>query len=172
MQLGAALLSAIAARARGRAYNDSLCSLELNPPSAAPARGNAQGVLPWGLPAGKVAVALGAEYRLEQQTDIRDPLQIGAIPGWGGGNFAQFSGAYHVEEGFLEVNAPLLRNNFVQSLDFNAAGRITSYSTSGTVQTWKLGLTSQINEDIRVRASWSDNIRAPFISELFTSQPP
>src|SRR5882724_11112690 len=134
--------------------------------------GSAQGVLPWGLPAGKVAVALGGEYRLEQQTDIRDPLQIGAIPGWGGGNFAQFSGAYHVEEGFVEVNVPLLRNNFVQSLDFNAAGRITSYSTSGTVQTWKLGVTSQINDDIRVRASWSSDIRAPFISELFTRQPP
>jgi iron complex outermembrane receptor protein len=134
--------------------------------------GSAQGVLPWGLPAGKVAVALGGEYRLEQQTDTRDPLQIGAIPGWGGGNFAQFSGSYHVEEGFVEVNAPLLRNNYVQSLDFNAAGRITSYSTSGTVQTWKLGVTSQVNDDIRVRASWSDDIRAPFISELFTSQPP
>jgi iron complex outermembrane receptor protein len=134
--------------------------------------GSAQGVLPWGLPAGKVAVALGGEYRLEQQTDTRDPLQIGAIPAWGGGNFAQFSGAYNVEEGFVEVNAPLLKNDFVQSLDFNAAGRITSYSTSGTVQTWKLGLTSQVNDDIRVRASWSDDIRAPFISELFTSQPP
>lgn len=134
--------------------------------------GSLQGVLPWGLPAGQVAVALGGEYRLEQQTDRRDPLQIGAIPGWGGGNFAQFSGHYHVEEGFLEINAPLLKNDFIQSLDFNAAGRVTGYSTSGTVQTWKLGLTSQINDDIRLRASWSDDIRAPFISELFTSQPP
>ena len=133
---------------------------------------SAQGVLPWGLPAGKVAVALGGEYRLEQQRDIRDPLQIGAIPAWGGGNFAQFSGAYNVKEGFLEVNAPLLRDNFVQSLDFNAAGRYTSYSTSGDVQTWKLGLTSQVNDDLRLRASSSDDIRAPFISELFTSQPP
>jgi iron complex outermembrane receptor protein len=133
---------------------------------------SAQGVLPWGLPAGKVAVALGGEYRLEQQRDIRDPLQIGAIPAWGGGNFAQFSGAYNVKEGFLEVNAPILKDDVVQSLDFNAAGRITSYSTSGTVQTWKLGLTSQVNDDLRLRASWSDDIRAPFISELFTSQPP
>ncbi|HWY65444.1 MAG TPA: TonB-dependent receptor [Rhizomicrobium sp.] len=133
---------------------------------------SAQGVLPWGLPAGKVAVAFGGEYRLEQQRDIRDPLQIGAIPAWGGGNFAQFSGAYNVKEGFLEVNAPVLKDDVVQTLDFNAAGRITSYSTSGTVQTWKLGLTSQVNDDLRLRASWSADIRAPFISELFTSQPP
>lgn len=133
---------------------------------------SAQGVLPWGLPAGNIAVALGGEYRLEQQRNIRDPLQIGTIPGWGGGNFAQYSGQYNVKEGFLEVNAPLLKDNFVQSLDFNAAGRFTDYSTSGQVQTWKLGMTSQINDDIRVRASWSADIRAPFISELFTSQPP
>jgi hypothetical protein len=33
-------------------------------------------------------------------------------------------------------------------------------------------MTSQINDDIRLRASWSADIRAPFISELFTSQPP
>jgi outer membrane receptor protein involved in Fe transport len=58
-------------------------------------------------------------------------------------------------------NAPILKDNFVQSLDFNAAGRFTDYSTSGQVQTWKLGLTSQINDDIRVRASWSADIRAP-----------
>ncbi len=133
---------------------------------------SAQGVLPWGLPAGNVAVAFGGEYRLEQQRDIRDPLQIASFGGWGGGNFQQYAGQYNVEEGFLEVNAPLLKNNFVQSLDFNAAGRFTDYSTSGEVQTWKLGLVSQINDDIRVRTTWSNDIRAPFISELFTSQPP
>jgi outer membrane receptor protein involved in Fe transport len=133
---------------------------------------SAQGVLPWGLSAGNIAVAFGGEYRLEQQRNIRDPLQIGTIPGWGGGNFGQYSGQYNVKEGFLEINAPLLKDNFVQSLDFNAAGRFTDYSTSGAVQTWKLGLTSQLNDDIRVRASWSADIRAPFISELFTSQPP
>jgi iron complex outermembrane recepter protein len=133
---------------------------------------SAQGVLPWGLPAGKVAVAFGGEYRLEQQRDIRDPLQIGSFGGWGGGNFPQFAGQYNVKEGFLEINAPILKDNFVQSLDFNAAGRFTDYSTSGQVQTWKLGVTSQINDDLRVRTSWSNDIRAPFISELFTSQPP
>jgi iron complex outermembrane receptor protein len=131
-----------------------------------------QGVLPWGLPAGRVAVAFGGEYRLEQQRDIRDPLQIASAGGWLGGNFGAFAGQYNVKEGFLEINAPILKDNFVQSLDFNAAGRYTSYSTSGDVQTWKLGVTSQLNDDIRVRTSWSFDIRAPYISELFSSVPP
>src|SRR5678816_4849779 len=75
---------------------------------------------------------------------------------------------YNVEEGFLEVDVPVLKNQFVDSLDVSAAGRITSYSTSGMVQTWKLGATSQLNEDIKLRASWSNDIRAPGVGELFS----
>jgi len=128
-----------------------------------------QGKLPWGLAAGKIAVASGFEYRLEQQRDIRDPLQLGAVSAFGGSNFAQFAGQYNVKEGFLEFDAPLLKDQIVDTLDFNAAGRITDYSTSGTVETWKLGLTSQINEDIKVRTTLSSDIRAPAISELFAA---
>ena len=38
-------------------------------------------------------------------------------------------------EGFAEVDVPILKDNIVQNLDFDAAGRITSYSTSGLVET-------------------------------------
>jgi iron complex outermembrane recepter protein len=93
---------------------------------------------------------------------------LGAAGQWASGNFVPYRGQYHVEEGFLEVNAPIVRDTIVQSLDFNAAGRITSYSTSGEVETWKLGLTSQVNDSIRLRSTWSLDIRAPQISELFS----
>ncbi len=128
-----------------------------------------QGTLPWGLPAGKIATAFGFEDRLEQQRNQRDPLQLGASGVFESGNFSEFAGQYNVQEGFLELNVPVLRNQVVDSLEFNAAGRITSYSTSGMVQTWKLGMTSQINEDIKVRATLSSDIRAPGIGELFSS---
>ena len=36
-----------------------------------------QGELPWGFPAGHLAVATGYTYRLEQQTNYGDPLNIG-----------------------------------------------------------------------------------------------
>ena len=55
----------------------------------------------------------------------------------------------------------------MQSLDFNAAGRMTDYSTSGLVETWKLGFTSQLIDDIKLRAIWSVDIRAPTIQDLF-----
>jgi outer membrane receptor protein involved in Fe transport len=130
---------------------------------------SASGTVPFGLPAGKIAVATGFEYRLEQMRVQRDPLQLGATGVFESGNFAQYAGQYNVEEGFLELSIPILKNQFVDSLDFDAAGRITSYSTSGMVQTWKLGATSQVNEDIKLRASYSNDIRAPSVGELFAS---
>jgi len=127
------------------------------------------GALPWGLEAGKIAVALGFENRLEQQRNQRDPLQLGASGVWESGNFSQFAGQYNVQEGFLEIDVPVLKNQIVDDLSLSAAGRMTSYSTSGLVETWKLGATSQINQDIKVRATYSSDIRAPGIGELFLS---
>ena len=130
---------------------------------------SASGTLPFGLPAGNVAMATGFEYRHEQQRNRRDPLQLGATGVFQSGNFSEFAGQYHVEEGFLEFNIPVLRNNVVDSFDITAAGRITSYSTSGMVQTWKLGAISQVNSDIKLRASYSNDIRAPGVGELFSA---
>jgi outer membrane receptor protein involved in Fe transport len=129
--------------------------------------GSVQGTLPWQLPAGPVAVATGAEWRHEQGHILADPR--GATAQWGSGNFANMAGGYTVAEGFLEVDAPILKNDIVQSLDFNAAGRITSYSTSGMVETWKVGFTTQIIDDVRLRTVWSTDIRAPNLAELFTA---
>ena len=128
-----------------------------------------QGVLPWGFPAGKIALATGFEYRLEQERVRRDLLQLGASGVYESGNFPQYAGQYHVEEGFLEVTVPLLKDQIVDSLEVNGAGRITSYSTSGMAQTWKVGMTSQVNQDIKLRATLSSDLRAPTVPELFAS---
>ena len=78
-----------------------------------------------------------------------------------------YSGKYNVKEAFLEVNLPVLKNLLVQTLDVDLAGRFTSYSTSGDVQTWKIGINSQITDDFRIRGFLSSDIRAPIIYELF-----
>jgi len=129
--------------------------------------GSMQGKLPWGLPAGNIAVAFGGEYRHEQAGQFDIPA-INATNPYPAGNFAPYSGQYHVEEGFLEFDVPVLKNDIVEDLSANAAGRITSYSSSGLVQTWKLGLTGQIDDNIKVRGTWSYDIRAPLISELYS----
>ena len=126
-----------------------------------------QGVLPWGLPAGNIAVAFGGEYRHEQASQSQiDPVNV-SNP-WPAGNFKPYAGQYSTREGFVEADIPLLKDNVVQSLSANIAGRMTDYSTSGLVETWKLGLNSQIDENIKVRGTWSLDIRAPLISDLFS----
>ena len=129
---------------------------------------HARRAAPWQLPAGDVAVAFGARNTAMSRAEVIQANALGAAGQWAAGNFVPYRGQYHVEEGFLEVNAPIVKNTIVQSLDFNAAGRVTSYSTSGEVETWKLGLTSQVDDNIRLRSSWSLDIRAPQISELFS----
>ena len=131
------------------------------------AEGSVQGTLPWSLPAGKVAVVFGAGYRKE--ANRVNATAIGTQAGFAVANYSNFPAAsYNIIEGFAEVDAPLLKDNFVNSLDFSAAGRITSYSTSGMVETWKLGLTSQVTDDFRLRTTWSVDIRAPILAELFS----
>ena len=125
-----------------------------------------QGKLPWGLPAGNVAVAFGFHYRKEAGKNVA--TTTGDLGGYAVANYTNFpSSNINVREGFLEVDAPILRNNFVQTLDFNAAGRMTDYSTSGLVETWKLGFTSQVIDDIKLRTTWSVDIRAPTVQDLF-----
>jgi outer membrane receptor protein involved in Fe transport len=125
------------------------------------------GVLPWHLPAGEIGVAFGGEYRLEQAFQFSPDVRA-QNTGWGVGNVLDFRAHYHVEEGFVELDIPLLKNDIVQTLGLNLGGRLTSYSTSGLVETWKVGLTSQITDDVRFRGTLSYDIRAPNLWDLYT----
>jgi len=125
-----------------------------------------QGKLPWSLGAGDITMAFGFHYRKEAGKNVA--TTVGDQGGYAVANYTNFpSSNINVREGFMEVNVPVLKDTFVQSLDLNAAGRVTDYSTSGGVQTWKLGFTSQLNEDIRLRSVWSVDIRAPTVQDLF-----
>ncbi len=129
-----------------------------------------QGVLPWDLlGAGAPATAFGVEYRKESAVSWADPN--GALGALGGGNFVGMRGQYNVMEGFAQLDVPLIKNGIVNNLDLSLAGRMTSYSTSGLVETWKLGLTSQVNEDVRLRFTMSVDIRAPNLGELYNTIP-
>jgi outer membrane receptor protein involved in Fe transport len=142
----------------------------------------------WQLPAGPVGVAVGAEYRKEKLdlTSNSDPGLLdtpaeqaayfaglrGVPPGLGQffwlTNTGTANGSVNVKEGFLELNVPLLKEKpFADSLAVSAAGRITDYSTSGTVNTWKLGATWAPIPDIQFRGTLSADIRAPTPYNLF-----
>jgi len=126
------------------------------------------GTLPFGLSAGNPAMAFGVERRTEEGRTTVDGGSYLTPRRFVAGNFANFYGKYTVTEGFAEIDVPLLEDTGVNSLSFNAAGRVTHYTTSGTVNTWKVGLTSQIDDNIRVRGTLSRDIRAPNLNELFS----
>jgi outer membrane receptor protein involved in Fe transport len=150
------------------AYNNAQNDFELVLLNQYVASASIQGTTPWGLPAGRIAVAGGGE--VHRETGLTTTTVLATQVAYTVGNFSPFKGAYDVYEGFLEADVPLLKDQFgLDSVDFNAAGRLTDYSTSGVVETWKLGITSQINDDFRVRSTWSYDIRAPDLSELYAS---
>jgi len=68
-----------------------------------------------------------------------------------------------------EVSVPILKDMpLIQSFSADIAGRHTSYRISGDAETWKIGLDWHLNDDIRVRATTSIDIRAPTLNDLFS----
>jgi iron complex outermembrane recepter protein len=118
--------------------------------------------------AGPVSIATGVEYRKESVDANVDA--VSAADGFLIGNPKAISGEYTVREGFFETVVPLLTDKpFARNLDFNGAVRVTDYSTSGNVTTWKAGATWDVNQQVRFRATRSRDIRAANLSELFTA---
>jgi outer membrane receptor protein involved in Fe transport len=115
--------------------------------------------------AGPVAFAIGAEYR---DQDLAVGYDARSQAGAYGAPNLPYSGQVHVKELFGEMMIPLLKDSSLgKRLSLDLAGRITDYSTSGTVKTWKAGLDYSITDSIRLRATRSRDIRAPSLAELF-----
>lgn len=120
------------------------------------------------LPGGPVGFAIGGEYRKEISAFTSDPLaQAGALA-----DLAQIlpeRGSFDVKEGFAELRAPLLRDvPFARVLELNAAVRLSDYSTVGGTTTWQVNGVYAPVEDIRIRGGYSNAVRAPNVSELFS----
>lgn len=111
--------------------------------------------------AGPVSLAFGAEWRKEEISGVVDPY---FEAGWLYGNFKVTKGDYSVKEAFVETVVPI-----ISGLEFNGAFRATDYSVSGSVETWKAGLSYRPIEDVLLRYTTSRDIRAPNLSELFAA---
>ncbi|MBA2588669.1 MAG: TonB-dependent receptor [Alphaproteobacteria bacterium] len=91
-----------------------------------------------------------------------------AAPNWYAGNFQPARGYFHEWEVFGETNVPLLDDQAWGRINVNLAGRYTHYTTSGDVETWKVGATWDTPLDgLRLRALQSRDVRAPNLAELF-----
>jgi outer membrane receptor protein involved in Fe transport len=79
----------------------------------------------------------------------------------------EVEGAYNVREAFFEFGIPLLENG---KLNFNEAFRWADYSGAGNTNAWKTGISYQATDRFRIRATRSQDVRAPTLQERFEQQ--
>lgn len=122
--------------------------------------------------AGDVSVGLGGSYRKETfVTNVDAISQAGGFMARAPRNFPKVGDS--VKEAYVEAIVPLLNEDWgAGSLEFNGAFRLTDYSVSGSVNTWKTGLIWKPIPDIMLRGTVSRDIRAPSLTELFTTAVP
>ena len=133
------------------------------------------------LPAGPVTVAVGGQYRrqkldLTSNSDPAVPVDFTGLRGVPANRMTRFNntnvgaafGKLNVKEAFAEVQVPVFKGQpFAEELSLNGAVRLTDYSTSGSVKTWKIGAVYKPINDIMFRVTRSRDIRAPSLFELF-----
>jgi len=123
------------------------------------------GSLP-GLAAGDIGLAFGVEYRKEKSEQVFDALTNAGLNG--GNKLDNTYGQFDVKEAYGEIRLPLIADApFFNTLELSAAGRVSDYSTVGTVYSYNVsGIWAPVR-DIRFRATYSQSTRAPNIGELF-----
>src|SRR5690606_12849523 len=137
----------------------------------------------WG--AGAIGMAVGLTYRDEEVVQYTLPtfgergvlnapeLGIRGIPGGfaGAGNRTLHAftgpsvgvGSNSVKEAYGELNIPVWEWASGQNISTNLGFRRSDYDTSGTVDSWKIGVDVTLFEDLRWRFTKSRDVREPNI---------
>jgi len=83
-------------------------------------------------------------------------------------SLSEIHGDYSVKEVFGELNVPIYEgSDGVTRFDSNAAVRWADYEGSGGIWAYKLGLSWQVNEAVRLRLTQSRDVRAATLRERF-----
>jgi outer membrane receptor protein involved in Fe transport len=116
--------------------------------------------------AGPASIATGFEYRRESADNAVDANQEAG--NFLIGNGQSFEGHFNVKEGFVETVLPVVAGPApFKAIDLDLGARLTDYSSSGRVTTWKVGISYTLFDELRFRATRSRDIRAPNLSELY-----
>lgn len=115
-------------------------------------------------------MGVGAEYRKESVQLSTDA--ISQVNGWlTGAGISLPKVSQNVKEAYVGAIVPLAQDMaFARKIELNGAARVTDYSTSGIVTTWKVGLAWEVIDGLMSRTTRSRDIRAPNLIELFTPQ--
>jgi outer membrane receptor protein involved in Fe transport len=139
--------------------------------------------------AGPITMAVGASYR--KQKIVSDCVRgcnegiSNSVPGLRGvpsgfandpdiqvfGSYADVDGSFDVKEVFAEANIPLLRDSALgDQITFAPAVRYADYEGSGGIWSYKFGLDWDLNGDLRLRGTYSRDVRAATLGERFDRQ--
>lgn len=121
------------------------------------------------LPAGPVALALGAEYRKDWQRTVTDDLTRRglATPSF----IAEYEGNIKAKEAFAELSIPLLKDQpFAHELTIDGAARLGDYNIKnvGNVFSYRVGGGWAPTEGLKFRAQYATAQRAPTITNLYS----
>jgi len=129
------------------------------------------------LPAGPLQGTLQYDYQNASGQFTPDALAaigdstLGTSPGANSG--PPISGGYHMNAGSLTFNVPILANMpWAKFLNLDAATRYSNYSIFGSNRSSLAALHWTVNDQLALRASWSQDFNAPTIEELFSAQVP
>lgn len=126
------------------------------------------------LPAGDVAIAVGAEWRREtlKTRDDPDTAKLANIVYAGGLDYKlhpALNADRDTAELYGEVLVPLLADlPFVKRLEIEGAYRYSDYSDNPSTRTWKTGATWQLVDGVTFRGVFSRSVRVPNFGELFS----
>lgn len=132
--------------------------------------------------AGSIGAAAGIEWRKDKLNNDAGDLPVAQRTDFSLQYGDSFAGETEVMEAFTEIEIPLLRDVPGANLwTVNLAGRYAEYKTTGgfgtiggtnkqNISTWKLATVWDPINWLRVRGSYSRDIRAASFRELFYSQ--
>jgi iron complex outermembrane receptor protein len=118
------------------------------------------------LPAGTLRVAGGFEHRQENGRYVPDPAdsaglttQLASDP---------TNGGYIVNEGYLELDIPLLADlPFARELAVNASSRYSHYTAFGGRTNNKYSFRWKPFDDLLLRGTYAEGFRAPTVADLY-----
>ena len=112
------------------------------------------------------ALVLGVEYREAEARSIPDSVLGPDVRGFN--QSLPISGVVDVYEFFAEAEIPLVTGKeMIESLALNAAFRASEYNTVGNTETFAVGLSWQVNDQVRFRGNFNRAVRAPNVGNLF-----
>ena len=144
--------------------------------------GNVTGQLWDGWGAGPLSAAAGVEWRRDKLENLAGDLPFSQRTDFGLQYGDSFAGKTTVEEGFIELEMPLLKdvalakraaiNGAVREAHYKNEGGIGTSGQTGTqnITTWKIAPVWEVTDWLRLRGSRSHDLRAASFRELYYSQ--